>query len=204
MKIYLNSILFTNYNLSFLDEPSTEKPHSLSVGKTSLGIETAAISWLTRGFTGAKKVAVAFQEVRRGCLCKRQPLHHGANGMRDELGWSPLQPLGMGGVVPCHTSGSACARVVKRMRHEGAPQARGGWTRGFGQGPTCSTEHQEVFSKHWDWGKEDQQRVNSIFRQHGSYQDRNFTSCGCGTDSNPPPMHWLHFFSTCICISVYT
>lgn len=141
-----------------------------------------------------QKVAAMSQEVKRGCLCKRQPQHHGADEMRDELGWSPLQPIRMGGMVLCNMSASACARVVKWLRHEGAPQAASGWTRGFGQGPACSTKHQEVFSKHWEWGKEDQQWVNSIFRQHGSYQDRNFMSCGCGTDSNPPPMHWLHFF----------
>lgn len=44
MKIYLNSILFTNYDFFLLDEPSIQKPHSLSVDTSSLGVGTAAIS----------------------------------------------------------------------------------------------------------------------------------------------------------------
>lgn len=48
------------------------------------------------------------------------------------------------------------------------------------------------------------------FWQHGSYQDRNFMSCGCGTNRDPPSRHRLHFFlyacaflCTCKCTQKY-
>lgn len=48
------------------------------------------------------------------------------------------------------------------VHHVEAHQAAGCWTLGLGQRPACSAKHQQVFSKHWECGKEDQKWVYSI------------------------------------------
>lgn len=53
-------------------------------------------------------------------------------------------------------------RVVNWLHHGGDHRAAGCWTLGLGQRPSCSAKHQEVFSKHWGYGKEGQEWVNSI------------------------------------------
>lgn len=98
--------------------------------------------------------------------------------MHGELGWVHTQPISMGGVVLWCT----CVEVVS-------------WLLDTGLGPKASLQCRtsgNVFQalRVWKRGSE----MGQLNFDNMVPVVRNFMSCGCGTNRDPPSVHWLHYF----------